>query len=537
MNIYKWFLAIILLVFMGACVQPEQYRKITVKQNANKIVDDVCEFKTKARNNTLCADHAVIHRHYTHRNNTNDYYTAFVEFDDQGWFWDRRQMESLLRLLYKEKKKNKDVIMIVYAHGWKHNASACDNNVICFQRLLERFDLLEREAARIEADKTGNRKKNTARTIVGVYVGWRGKSISVPLLKETTFWSRKSTASRVGVGGVTILLSELNRFRDYANPEREKSGAQLIITGHSFGGMVIYSALSNLLIDRATNNDGNKIDYDVAKSFGDLVVLVNPAFEGSLYEPLHHIATNRCYPEEQRPILLIVTSEADDATKKAFPIGRWLNTIFQRKSTAKDSNGEQYKSIINTVGHLDRYRTHKLVLKDPKKDRKIRADDKGCGCKWLGEIGGFDTTGSAKYIEYISKKTVTVGGDNPAKMGNLRQAEEEVTQFEYGDNLILKQEKTNSEYSPNHPYLVVQASKEIIGDHNAIYDEDFIDFLQKFYIRHIQQRINFPRTCYKNVPACERTDITQCERSCQRKDGTSCSSRPEEIYRSGQAPE
>ena len=79
-----------------------------------------------------------------------EYYLSVVEFDDQGWFADRRQMEALLALLKKieqdnkEKQTNNHVLIYVYAHGWKHNASACDNNVVCFSRLLERTDLMER---------------------------------------------------------------------------------------------------------------------------------------------------------------------------------------------------------------------------------------------------------------------------------------------------------------------------------------------------------------------------------------------------------
>ena len=57
-----------------------------------------------------------------------DYYMAFVEFDDQGWFADRRQMESLLTLLERLRQQKREVLIHVYAHGWKHNASACDTN-------------------------------------------------------------------------------------------------------------------------------------------------------------------------------------------------------------------------------------------------------------------------------------------------------------------------------------------------------------------------------------------------------------------------
>ena len=36
-----------------------------------------------------------------------DYYLSFVEFDDQGWFADRRQMDALFALLKRLEEKDK----------------------------------------------------------------------------------------------------------------------------------------------------------------------------------------------------------------------------------------------------------------------------------------------------------------------------------------------------------------------------------------------------------------------------------------------
>src|SRR5207237_1717052 len=92
---------------------------------------------------TVASDsYAVQHRHYQYKNYRDendksgeirnaDYHLAFVEFDDQGWFADRKQMEalfSLLRRLETEGKKRSGdghVLIFLYAHGWKHNASQC----------------------------------------------------------------------------------------------------------------------------------------------------------------------------------------------------------------------------------------------------------------------------------------------------------------------------------------------------------------------------------------------------------------------------
>ena len=116
-----------------------------------------------------------------------DYYLSFVEFDDQGWFHDRKQMEGLMRLLEKEEQEGKEFQIIVYAHGWRHNASSCDGNVICFQRQLARLSIWEKEKARLRNNLEGEEGKYKPRTVVGVYVGWRGLSANVPPLEVLSF--------------------------------------------------------------------------------------------------------------------------------------------------------------------------------------------------------------------------------------------------------------------------------------------------------------------------------------------------------------
>jgi hypothetical protein len=96
--------------------------------------------------------------------------------------------------------------------------------------------------------------------------------------------------------------------------------------------------------------------YDMAKSFGDFIVLVNPAFEGASYEPLLKVAQSRCFTKAQKPVMAIVTSKADLATKVAFPIGR-LYTLTQ----SAPQSGER-EAVMHTVGHLDRYITHDAVF-------------------------------------------------------------------------------------------------------------------------------------------------------------------------------
>lgn len=522
MQKYRVFLVCMFVGLITGCETLKQQRTITVQRNnaTGDLSDAICNVYPGAKPGA-CADHAIVHRYFEFKDDKDqakqhDYYMSFIEFDDQGWFWDRKQLESLLRLLYgQDQTSNDEYLIILYAHGWQHNAKVCDQNVVCFQRVLERFDVLEQERSK--------------RKVVGVYVGWRGRSVTAPGIEHLTFWERKKAALRVGNGGVTHLISMLNEFRELKNRDRVGEKTQLVITGHSFGGQVVYAALSNLFVNRSAQltSDNNKIGYDVAKSVGDLVVLINPAFEGSLYEPLYDVATNRCYTDNQRPVMLIVTSEGDRATRIAFPAGRKLNTLFER-TQSKHSHTGQRATIVNTVGHLDRYRTHELSLVGSDKIRK--ANDEGdCGCPSLPAISEFDPTPDKQFYAKLQEDPKLDAKDPSTKEYLVAGESKDTTEFYYGDDLKLTRELGTRLYAANNPYLVIRAKKEIIKDHGSIYDENFTDFLRRFYLRHIKQQRNFPADCFRDVPACIPTAITPCERSCKQADGSSCSSRPANI--------
>jgi hypothetical protein len=54
----------------------------------------------------------------------DNYYLAVIEFDDQGWFQDRCQRDVLEQFL--DQKANQDLLIVVFIHGWKHNAQPHD---------------------------------------------------------------------------------------------------------------------------------------------------------------------------------------------------------------------------------------------------------------------------------------------------------------------------------------------------------------------------------------------------------------------------
>jgi hypothetical protein len=105
----------------------------------------------------------------------------FVEINEQGMLADRAQAEAALA--HAARPEPDGSYVVVFVHGWHHNARSGDSNVNGF---YDAMALVSRW--------------NPQRQIKGIYIGWRGDSVPVPLLRYLTFWERKSTSDEVGRG-------------------------------------------------------------------------------------------------------------------------------------------------------------------------------------------------------------------------------------------------------------------------------------------------------------------------------------------------
>jgi hypothetical protein len=226
-------------------------------------------------------------------------------------------------------------------HGWKHSASENDENVGSVHRLLHTAGHTE-----ILRPKGG-----VPRRVVGIYVGWRGMSLHwAGFLENATFWDRKEAALRVAMGSVRELFARLRQFRLKAGAAH-KDGTRLVIAGHSFGGLVVHAAVAEYLVESAITSD----DMNAVLPFGDMTILVNPAFEASRYYPLHSIVAAKRFAPRQAPVFISVTAENDDATGKAFPAGRHLSLW-----TGASVDQMEREANFNTMGHVPWMQTHEI---------------------------------------------------------------------------------------------------------------------------------------------------------------------------------
>ena len=341
-NLLTTFLACLIIT---GCAQIGPYRTGQISSNAQLCVE---KNRPSETNPSECPSDAYFLVPDLEFPNSRDHHipVGIIEFDDQGTLQNRKFKDMILdriRML----TQTQGTLTVVFAHGWLNNAAPENQNLSNFQALLQKIAKGDREA--------GNTRK-----VVGVFLSWRGLSATLPLFREASFWNRKDRAEHVGHHGATEVLADLGKIK--AGGRDKKS--RLILIGHSFGGALIYSATQQLLMKDAAYQPIKKSTgktLSVSRTVGDLVILVNPAFEAARFTALHDKAAGMKFPETQSPILAIFTSKTDLATKWAFPIGRYLSSLFSKYNT--DIHPEQPDLDRTAVGHYTGYQTHELNLK------------------------------------------------------------------------------------------------------------------------------------------------------------------------------
>lgn len=232
--------------------------------------------------------------------------------------------------------------VIVFAHGWRHDASIGDSN-------LADLRLYAAHAARFLAERCEIERLYCDTRVTGIYIGWRGARVNERFWEEyfgplgsylaeaaavTTLFDRKPVSEQVAPSAISAL-----RAIDSDLSPRNSSGEfkpnwpinRVIIFGHSLGGNLFATGLRDDLIKAVRRH---KPGEEIPAVLGDLVVLINPASEASKWTEVQRevwdkiafhadqnttiddvIAGHRFFPISQRPIIVSVTSALE------FPAG------------------------------------------------------------------------------------------------------------------------------------------------------------------------------------------------------------------------
>ena len=169
---------------------------------------------------------------------------AVIEFDDEGSHWDSAQLttakEEVRRItnhmVTNASKKTgierAGVFLVVYVHGWKHNASETREALSRFRwfvsELAKHDDLCVKPDKRFVADRSRENYGSECEVrphVFGVYVSWRGDALGdtlsrVPGLEALTFWNRNVAARRVASSAMTETLLGLFESLEYWDRKR-----------------------------------------------------------------------------------------------------------------------------------------------------------------------------------------------------------------------------------------------------------------------------------------------------------------------------
>ncbi len=366
------------------------------------------------------------------------YARFIIEYDDQGCSYRRGQMDALIGEL--DSLAGQRPIILVFVHGWKHNAHARDPNLAAFEKVVAdtaRAETLATQAANSPSTAGQSAHAGQPRPVLGIFVGWRGLSFYFGWLTNITFWNRRTAALRVALGSVRELFG---RLRDYRT--RHDNEPVLVIAGHSFGGLIVYSALAQSLIEgAATGRDG-----EIETGFADLVLLINPAFEAARYLPIYFIVHRRRFATGQPPLFVSITAENDWATGLAFPAGAWLASRWEHTRTKKER-----EALIRTMGHIDWLQTHKVTA----------------------SAGA--ATADAKRMERAPTADATLLRERVAPQLPAGQARTPGWTRHFEGGAVL----TNTGPDPDTPFWVVTASREVIDGHDGIFGSVFLGFIRQ----------------------------------------------------------
>lgn len=337
---------------------------------------------------------------------------AFVEFTERGNLFRRDCMDSVLATI-KDKSRDKDTAVIVYVHGWRHNADPADSNVQDFVSFLTKLAGNSVEGSAPSGAGPGTTWATggplSAKHVIGVYVGWRGIPFHGSHAEIATYWDRKPVAEEVGRGGVTELLLRLEHILGQTENEGGESGRDavawsrsaeasnqdpadyrpmpavgtdrkpgknvFVVLGHSFGGAIVLSALHDVLLERVITADPDSRrdacpqdrPCKITKPFGHAVVLINPAIEADQILQLKQAIGSTTFSRHQSILLQVLSTSADQATHKAFPLGQALGLMTWKQTSIWHRTNEQKWIRLreadldrSTIGNFAPFRTGRL---------------------------------------------------------------------------------------------------------------------------------------------------------------------------------
>jgi hypothetical protein len=245
----------------------------------------------------------------------------------------RRQPKGQLEALVEHLKQSNSNYVVVFIHGWRHDASVGDGDVANFR-------IYAAHAARFVADRAAVDDAYKDTRVTAIYIGWRGARTDETWLSRNVPWiggaigsvsavltlfDRKPVSEAIAPSALSALRTIENTLSidAYSELPREKPN-KMIVFGHSLGGNMLMTALQDDLVKKVSLHQPGTYLQPV---LGDLVVLINPASEASKWTSVQRTLWRRLalvngerrpgkdyeasqvfFRDDQRPVFISATS-------------------------------------------------------------------------------------------------------------------------------------------------------------------------------------------------------------------------------------
>jgi hypothetical protein len=389
------------------------------------------------------------------------YKMAFVEFGDQGSPLDNSQRKAALEVIHKAKRP----LLFVYIHGWLNDANS--NDVYRFEHFLDTVSRFP--------EFTGQKID-----VIGVYIAWRGKDLTVPGLNMFTFWSRKAAGG--GIAGANSCLATIEELAVAAR-EPGKEYHHTVLMGHSFGALVLGNTISHSILGANGEGGRSSSPWDMAVAFNsadnsittrqlmqefDYLYKYDP--QKRAYVSRGNLGEDATTVSENRPALVLLQSENDSATGQIFPMGQglinvaalhfhWQKVPVPGHHGEKISENEFYSHTPGNNKYLVNYKVASLGEATP--PAGLRA----------AENRAFEANIRQNHPDYSFYTSEQNTGSHPSysKDGQYTPAPAQPA-----GNEVWR--KWKFEYTGNArvPYWVVRVPKDIIWGHGGLWSDNSI---------------------------------------------------------------
>jgi hypothetical protein len=341
-----------------------------------------------------------------------------IEFDDMGELWNRCDLSlgdkqpcqwTATRDWIKQERKNatalgRSSVVIVFVHGWNHNAQNGDPNLVDFARTIQSLQDSNKQLVNVcgsgqfaETDKSVTCPP-TPKPLhyIGVYLGWRGRTFPGGANYLTPLGREKGAKRVASVSATEVVL----RLRKVSKRSDLGQGGKFMLIGHSFGGLLVERTVAQTLTGEiaseneskscsddpqsgvtSTENSSDSHSVAAQMSIADLVVLINPAIEAlETQELIDMMKRSRfCTPwikdpnsnnKFRAPLLISIKARNDNATGSLFRVGHTLEQVDKAfrgypdgatLSVPGEKSPTQRIVFASTVGYLAFYHNYCYV--------------------------------------------------------------------------------------------------------------------------------------------------------------------------------